>query len=83
MVTVSIRLDSPNEAESLSCVGLYSPDPAKPPIHGIEIHSDARRQAKVRLRVPENQAPGVYSGVILDERTEEPCGTLILRVPAA
>ncbi|HZI10278.1 MAG TPA: hypothetical protein VE153_07760 [Myxococcus sp.] len=36
----------------------------------------------VRVRIPDAQAPGLYSGLILDEATGLPCGTVTARLSA-
>jgi hypothetical protein len=33
-----------------------------------------------RVRIPDAQPPGLYSGVVVDSRTGEPCGTLAVQV---
>jgi hypothetical protein len=81
MVTLSIRLDPLIEADVFRCAGLFSLDSATPPITEIELHGYSNRQLRIRLTVRENCSPGIYAGLILDQRSGEPCGTLALRIP--
>ena len=56
-------------------------DPAAPRIDGIEIDRlEGEDGLLVRLRVSDDQPPGVYSGIVVDERTNLPRGTLYVRV---
>src|SRR6185437_11439349 len=60
---------------------LRAPEPDKPRLEDVTVTADPDgERVRVRVRVPEGQPPGVYSGIILDERTSLPRGTLTVRV---
>ena len=56
-------------------------EPDKPRIDAVSFHGgSAEAPATVRIRVPAEQPPGVYSGLIVDQETAAPAGTLSVRV---
>jgi len=56
-------------------------EPDKPRIDSVSFHGRSTdAPATVRIRVPAEQPPGVYSGLIVDEETAAPAGTLSVRV---
>jgi hypothetical protein len=58
-------------------------DPALPRIAGVQIDSPAGDGGlRVQLRVADDHPPGVYSGIIVEERTNLPRGTLSVKVLA-
>jgi hypothetical protein len=60
---------------------LRAPEADKPRLEHVTIAADAEQErVKVSVRVPEGQPAGVYSGIILDERTSLPRGTLTVRI---
>ena len=40
----------------------------------------ANDRCTLRVHIPDAQPPGLYTGVVVDARTGEPCGTLAIRV---
>jgi len=55
--------------------------PAAARLAGPRIETEAgERRVVVRLKVPDRQPPGVYSGLIIDGKTNLPCGTLAVKV---
>jgi hypothetical protein len=56
-------------------------DETKPQLTGVSFDFDAAsEEMTVRISVPDNQPPGVYSGVIVSRDTGEPLGTLSVRI---
>ncbi len=81
-VTVDLR---PEAKGILLCVDrLHARGPRALTIRGVEIErSDDTRIVTFRVRLPREQEPAVYTGVILDERTSLPAGTITVHVHAA
>jgi hypothetical protein len=62
-------------------LGLDGSEPALPRIQGVIVEAvPEEERVVIRLRVPESQPPGTYGGILLDERTGLPRGTLCVRV---
>ena len=81
-VEVSIDLRPRSSGLSLVVHDLRAPEPDKPRITGVRLEGlPEEERVFLRLRVPEDHPPGVYSGLILDERTSLPRGTLTVRIP--
>jgi hypothetical protein len=60
---------------------LRAAEPALPRIRGVTIEAvPEEERVAIRIRIPDDQPPGTYSGIILDERTGLPRGTLCVRV---
>ena len=80
-VQVSVELRPNVEAGSLVALGLNAVDPVKPVLTDISLMPDEiPGRIKLRLRIPENQPPGIYSGVIVDRDSGETRGTLSIRI---
>jgi hypothetical protein len=78
-VSIDLR---PRSAElRLRVPDLRASDPLLPRLTDVTIEG-AQDEDRVRvcIRVPPDQPPGIYSGIILDERTSLPRGTLSVRV---
>jgi hypothetical protein len=81
---VMIELRPRSSDLSLRVQALRAPDPDLPRITGVTIESiPSEDRVAVRLAVPDDQPPGIYSGVILDATTSLPRGTLSLRIADA
>ncbi|HEX5749980.1 MAG TPA: hypothetical protein VFZ09_27370 [Archangium sp.] len=81
-VEVSLELRPRSSALPLVVHDLRAPEPDKPRITGVEIECLPEEERVVlHLRVAEAHPPGVYSGLIVDERTGLPRGTLTVRIP--
>jgi hypothetical protein len=89
----SIEIESSRRAEVLVDVrqgshglplrvhDLRAPDPEMPRLTGIVLESlPAENRIAVRIQVPDDLPAGVYSGMVLDERTNLPRGTLSVRI---
>jgi hypothetical protein len=58
-------------------------DPALPRIGGVSVDgAEGGERLIVRVHVPDDHPPAVYSGIIVDERTNLPRGTISVRVLA-
>jgi hypothetical protein len=80
-VQVSVELRPNSESRSLIALGLSAVDSRKPVLKDISLIPDeVAGRIKLRLRIPESQPPGAYSGVIVDRETGETRGTLSIRI---
>ena len=80
-VQVSVELRPNSEAHPLVALGLNAVDPGKPVLTDISLGPDEiPGRIKLRLRVPDNQPPGTYSGVIVNRDSGETRGTLSIRI---
>ncbi len=78
---VSLELRPRSLGLALRVHELRAPAADAPRLTEVNITADAEEErVKVTVRVPDGHPPGVYSGVILDERTSLPRGTLTVRV---
>ncbi len=64
---------------SLSVPPLRALNNGKPDLHDIQFETQNDRYV-LRVRIPDKQPPGPYSGVIVEAHTREPCGTLAIQV---
>jgi hypothetical protein len=80
-VQVSVELRPNSEAQSLVALGLNAIDPGKPVLTDISLVPDeVPGRIKLRIRIPETQPPGTYSGVIVNRDSGETRGTLSIRI---
>jgi hypothetical protein len=78
---VALSLGNYANLAELVTPGLHSIEPGQPSITDITFReAPAGGRAKLRVVVPDNQAPGIYSGAIVNRRTGEPLGTLTVRI---
>src|SRR5438552_3371838 len=66
-------------AGPLNDVVTRSVDPAKPRLADVSIVADGD-QVTVRVRVPPDVPAAVYNGLIVDEETSRPAGTVSVRI---
>jgi hypothetical protein len=80
-VRVTLDLKAHAAGRSLATHGLRAADIDKPPLTevGFERAADAAPLV-LRLRVPETQPPGLYTGVVIDKQSGELLGTLTAQV---
>ena len=76
---VSATLTSPEQLSMLAVPGLHSPDASAPPITSI-VFLLAPGGIVASIRIPPDQPPGTYSGVICDAKTHAPLGTISIKV---
>ena len=90
-VTVALASTQPAEvtldlrpgaaAQPLIVQSLRATEPDKPRLTDVTLRpADEDEVLTLRVRVPDGQPPGVYNGLIIDERTSRPVGTLSVRV---
>ena len=79
-VRVTLELNEPVSA-TLTVPALRALDPDTPPLRDVRFEAGPGRPA-LRIRVPRGQPAGVYSGVIVDGATNQPRGTLCIRLNA-
>jgi hypothetical protein len=81
-IQVSVDLRPRSSGLPLVVHDLRAPEPDKPRLTGVTLEAlpDEERLC-LRLQVPAEHPPGVYSGLILDERTNLPRGTLTVLIP--
>jgi hypothetical protein len=80
-VQVSVELRPNSDARSLVSLGLNAIDSSKPALTDISfVPDEVPGRVKLRLRVPESQPPGTYSGVIVNRGNGEARGTLCIRI---
>jgi hypothetical protein len=61
---------------------LHAADPASPPLTGISFRTGGGAGALLHVEVPDHQPAGLYSGVVVDQASNEPLGTLSIRIQA-
>jgi hypothetical protein len=60
---------------------LHAATPSVPALTAVRFYLDPAASSPVlHVDVPDSQPPGVYSGVVVDSATNEPCGTLSVRI---
>jgi hypothetical protein len=80
-IQVSVELRPNSEAQSLVSLGLNAIDSSKPLLTDVSFAPDeVPGRIKLRLRIPESQPPGTYSGVIVNRDSGETRGTLSFRI---
>jgi hypothetical protein len=80
-IEISFELQEDSESISLVTPGLHALEPRKPTLTDIHFVPRAGRgRSKLRVRIPNRQPPGTYSGVIVDRKTGDIRGTLSVRV---
>lgn len=81
-VEISVELRPRSVGLSLVVHDLRAPESDKPRLTGVRIETQPEEERVcLRLQVPAEHPPGIYSGLILDERTSLPRGTLTVRIP--
>jgi hypothetical protein len=80
-VRVTIALTPGYESRVLVMGGLHAVDSQKPSIEDVDfIPARSGQRGCMRIRVSADQPSGVYAAVVLDKESEEPCGTLTIRI---
>jgi hypothetical protein len=83
MTRITVDLAPHAGPANLAIGGLHALEAEKPPLKEIALTVEPGSNcAVVRIRVPEHQPAGVYSGVIVDRESGEPRGTMTLRIDA-
>jgi hypothetical protein len=82
-IEVAVDLRPRSSGLALKVHELRAPEPDKPRLAGVTIVGlPDEERVSIRIQVPDDHPPGIYSGIILDERTSLPRGTLSVRIPA-
>jgi hypothetical protein len=78
-ITVDLK---PGSAEAtLSVHDLRAKDPALPRISGVKIETNpTENRVTVRIEVPDDRSPATYTGLVVDEVSNLPKGTLSVRL---
>ena len=80
---VSLDLRAGATTRPLVVHALRAVDPAKPRLTEVAFKSATGDEAaSLRLRVPADQPAGIYNGLIIDEETSQPVGTVSVRIAA-
>ena len=80
-VEVSLELGDHTHGLRLITRGLHSVDSRKAPLTDIRFRPNpAKGCSTLRIRIPDKQPIGTYSGIIVDRETGDPRGTLSVRV---
>jgi hypothetical protein len=80
-VGMPTTLAHPETASSLSIAGLFSPNPALPPLKAIRFMPAPSGDGIVAVvTVPDDQPVGRYSGLVCDATTHRDLGTLTVQV---
>jgi hypothetical protein len=80
---VSLDLMPDAGRASLVVHALRAVDPEKPRLADVVLERGAGGEPlTLRIRVPADQPPGVYNGLIIDEQTNRPAGTVSVRLGA-
>jgi hypothetical protein len=78
---VSLELSPAAANAELAVPGLYSVDPARPPLRDVRFIAAAPGvEASLSIRVPADQPADTYAGAVIDLATREPCGTLSIQI---
>jgi hypothetical protein len=78
---VSIDLEPDAERRTLVVHALRAVDPEKPRLADVVLEPGASgKPLTLRIHVPADQPPGVYNGLVIDEQTSRPAGTVSVRV---
>ena len=81
---VSVTLRRNAAGRTLAVHALRAADPDAPRLTDVTVVAGSRDEpVTVRIRVPADHPSGTYTGLIVDDRNSEPCGTVTVRVPSA
>ncbi len=78
---VTLALQPGHDCRRLVVRGLHAIDPQKASVTNVEFSpAVAGQRACMRIRVSADHPSGVYTGVVVDKDSEQPCGTLTVRI---
>jgi len=76
-VEVSLDLRSERVTGAIRAHDLRSAEPGKPRLTDVTVRADGNRRAPVlRIGVPDGQPDGVYEGLLIDDATNRPVGSV-------
>jgi hypothetical protein len=76
---VTVDLQPASQPRELTLHSLRSAQEGPPPISRVSI-TTTPRGALVDIRIPDDQQPGVYNGMIIDQASSLPAGTVSVRL---
>jgi hypothetical protein len=80
-IQVMLKLASGSRCYLLAIHALHAHDEAIPPLTDVRFLAEpATAHPMLRVNIPDTQAPATYTGVVVDAATNEPCGTLCIRL---
>lgn len=82
-VEVGVDLRPVSDAASIVVHTLRAVDPDAPSLSAATVPDDDASVLRLRVRVPDDHPPGVYSGLLIDARSSLPVGALSIRVGSA
>jgi hypothetical protein len=78
---VSLELHDNVALDSISVRGLFDLDPSVSPLTDVAFTNSEEDQGPVlNIRVPPDQPAGTYTGVVTDSKTNQPRGTLSVKI---
>lgn len=77
---VTLHLHPTAEGCSLAVRDLKAPDPGKPALTDVLFTPRAGGMMDLQIRVPQGQPPDLYAGLVVDQRTGQPVGTLCVQL---
>ena len=77
---VTLHLHPTAEGCSLAVRDLKAGDPGKPALTDVLFTPGAGGIMDLQIRVPQEQPPDLYAGLVVDQRTGQPVGTLSVQV---
>jgi hypothetical protein len=78
---VSLDVSDAGPAGQLGIHGLHGLEASNPPLTDIEfVYEDDASEPVLRIRVPDGQPADTYTGVVVDTSTNQPRGTLSVRI---
>jgi hypothetical protein len=81
-VEVELDLQPAAPGAELAVQDLRAFEPGKPAIPGARLERLDGGRLRLHLRVPQDQPPGVYAGMVYDPARSERCGSLTVRLAA-
>ncbi len=80
-IKVTLDLRPRGNGSALAVPGLFALNGDSVPLTGIAFTAIGDGAAPaLRIKVPQTQTPGTYTGAVVDAETNEPCGTLSVRL---
>ena len=78
---VSLELHGNAALDSIDVRGLFELDPAVSPLTDVAFaYSEEDQGPVLNIRIPPDQPAGTYTGVVTDSRTNQPRGTLSVKI---
>jgi hypothetical protein len=83
MARVTVDLPSQANPQNLAIGGMLAVEAEKPPLKDVRLAIEpGSNRVVVRIRVPDDQPAGAYSGVIVERESGESRGTITVRIEA-